>query len=256
MNFRLVFDRLFFRNKVWRQLTLQWHITDLCNLRCRHCYQETQDKRNPDFESLVDVLNQYIILLDRLKKTCNRKVKGHINITGGEPFIRDDFLALLNLIKKKRLSFSILTNGSLIDKATAKYLKVLSPRFIQVSMDGNKDTNDAIRGSGNFEKTAEALRLLSSNGLITVVSFTANRENYKHFPEVARKCRELGVNHLWSDRFIPSGRGEEVADMLLSPDETLAFFQLMYSSRSIEKKQSRITMHRAIKFQVSGEAVY
>ena len=260
MRFPKFFDQSFLRKKESNHLTLQWHITDLCNLRCKHCYQDSGNRNNPDFEFLTTVLEQYLTLLVRLEREKRTKVHGHINITGGEPFIRDDFLALLLQIKRLKISFAILTNGSLVNIPTARYLKSLAPKYVQVSMEGTRKTHDSIRGQGNFEKTIKALKILTSQGLTTLVSFTAHKGNYKDFPEVAKICKGLGVDHLWADRLIPSGKGKELAELTLSQEETFTFFQLMHSSRSSKtffgNPKKNIAMHRALQFQVSKETIY
>ena len=260
MKFPKFFDHSFLQKKELNYLTLQWHITDLCNLRCNHCYQESENRANPDFEFLTTVLEQYLTLLVRLERERRIKVRGHINITGGEPLIRDDFLALLLQIKRLKISFAILTNGSLINNPTARYLKSLAPKYVQVSMEGMRKTHDSIRGQGNFEKTTKALKILTSQGLTTLVSFTAHKGNYKDFPEVAEICKELGVDHLWADRLIPLGKGKELAKLILTREETFAFFQLMHSSRSTKtfwgNPKKSIVMHRALQFQVSKETIY
>ena len=65
----------------------------------------------------------------------SRSVRGHVTVTGGEPFVRRDFLDLLSVFRenRKHFSFAILTNGSLIDAPLARRLRELGPAFVQVS---------------------------------------------------------------------------------------------------------------------------
>ena len=90
------------------------------------------------------------------------RAKGHLTVTGGEPFIRGDFLDLLQAFADNRslFTFAILTNGSLIEQATASRLKKLKPSFVQVSMEGGQPTHDRIRGPGSFDQTVSAIRRL------------------------------------------------------------------------------------------------
>lgn len=65
---------------------IQWHITERCNLRCKHCYQDNSYINNElDFNSLCNILDSYI------KTLKIWKIRGSISITGGEPLIREDF---------------------------------------------------------------------------------------------------------------------------------------------------------------------
>ena len=83
-------------------------------------------------------------------------MKGHINITGGEPLCNPHLFKILDLIKQDDdlISFSILTNGTLITEEIAKKIKSYNPYYVQVSLEGGKKTNDYIRGKGTSKKIA------------------------------------------------------------------------------------------------------
>ena len=79
-------------------LLLQWHITERCNLRCAHCYQEGYAGIELPFEDLLAIMEQYKDLLSLWRsRRKNRPVRGHITVTGGEPFVRTDFFDLLDV---------------------------------------------------------------------------------------------------------------------------------------------------------------
>jgi len=66
----------------------QWHITNLCNLRCKHCYQmDFSRKDDLDIFTLIKIAK---IISDSLSDKFIS-----INITGGEPFFRKDLFDLL-----------------------------------------------------------------------------------------------------------------------------------------------------------------
>jgi radical SAM protein with 4Fe4S-binding SPASM domain len=243
-----------------RSLLLQWHITERCNLRCSHCYQEGYSGAELSFDEILGVLRQYIELLKSWKG--GKRTFGHITVSGGEPFVREDFFDILEAFRsrKKDLSFSILTNGSLIDSATAKSLKVLEPRFVQVSLEGSEATHDSIRGPGSYARTLSAIRHLKSEGLRTLISFTAHRANYREFGSVVDAGRRLKADRVWADRLIPSGAGSGMRSMALTPEETREFFGVMKRSsrRSIldPLKRTEVAMQRALQFLFSGERPY
>jgi radical SAM protein with 4Fe4S-binding SPASM domain len=240
-----------------KRLLLQWHITDKCNLRCSHCYQADYKESGLEFQQLLGILDQYEILLSALGGN-GTKVHAQINITGGEPFVRNDFLQLLQEIRKRGIPFAILTNGTLIDRETARFLKALSPRFIQLSLEGTQTRHDAIRGSGNYASVMATLKLLKKTGLRSMVSFTAHRDNFREFPAVADQCRLCGVSRLWSDRLIPLGAADGSDMETLSPQETNHFFTLMAAKSGKDgfTRKAGISMHRALQFLVAGEGSY
>ncbi|MEW6585572.1 MAG: radical SAM protein, partial [Nitrospirota bacterium] len=242
---------------------LQWHITERCNRRCAHCYQEGAASDELQFHDLLKVIEQFKDLLSRFNFSVTRhsSARGQINITGGEPFIREDFLDLLEVFHSNRdlFSFAIFTNGSYIDEAMAIRLRKLHPVFVQVSMEGAKETNDSIRGPGAYDQTVVALRHLTKQKVPTLISFTAHKKNYREFAEVARLGRELGVRRVWSDRLIPWGTGTVLRDDVLSPAETREFFEIMYRAHN-EAMQAfsgtEVAMHRALQFLVGGGKAY
>ncbi len=227
-------------------LLLQWHITERCNLRCAHCYQDSFSGDEPGFEGLMAILDQFKSMLaswnnpddndnpdgdgngaddadahsyEHERKCVNGQrnekgkgsenelsaIRGHITVTGGEPFIRTDFMELLRVFAshKDLFSFAVLTNGSCIDKATARRLGELKPSFVQVSMEGGRETHDRIRGFGSFERAVSGVRRLVREGVRTYISFTAHRDNYREFPIVAETARRLKADRVWADRYIP-----------------------------------------------------
>ena len=70
-------------------LLLQWHVTERCNLRCAHCYQSTYSGQELQFQDLLRVLGQFKDLLNLWRRQPGQHpVRGHITVTGGEPFVR------------------------------------------------------------------------------------------------------------------------------------------------------------------------
>jgi len=246
-----------------RRLLLQWHITERCNLRCSHCYQESYSGKELGLEDLLELMAQFKDLLKfwRHAENCQR-IGGHITVTGGEPFVRQDFLALLEVFSanSKHFSFAILTNGSSIDSAMARELRKLGPRFVQVSIEGAQATHDKIRGEGNFEQTVSALKHLVRERIRTFISFTAHRGNFHEFAEVARLGRRLRVSSVWADRLIPWGTGSAMKELVLTPDETQEFFEIMKRARKkatlFRNGRTEVAMHRALQFLVGGGQPY
>ncbi len=186
--------------------------------------------------------------------------RGHITVTGGEPFLYDRFLDLLAVFSRSRklFSFAILTNGSCMDSALAKELKRLCPAFVQVSLEGTPETHDRIRGIGNYSQTIKAIKLLVAQGIRTYISFTAHQGNYQEFTRVAQVGRRLGVARVWADRLIPHHARQE--EQILRSDEHRSLLRLMDKERRkvrwFGKQRTEIAMHRALQFLVAGGQPY
>ncbi len=241
---------------------IQWHITDRCNLRCRHCYQTDAPAPAPTFDDLCRTLDQITVFLNAPRADGAAPVRGHVTLTGGEPFIREDFLRLLALmpLHRQRFSFAILTNGTLINQKTARYLRDAGPAFVQVSLEGTPKTHDRIRGNGSFEQTVRGVKALKKAGVRTIIAFTAHQDNFMEFAEVARIARKLKADRVWADRLVPFGRGAAYADKVLTPEHTRRFFRVMKQARNDLARSWRgrteVAMHRALQFLSAGTPSY
>lgn len=213
------------------RFTIQWHITERCNCRCRHCYQE-ENRAEASASEIDEIRRQAEEFLARRP--------GILTITGGEPLLHPGFYTLL---EKLDCPFGVLSNGTLIDRQTAGRLAQLKPRFVQVSIEGREKIHDDIRGAGTFARAVEGIANLVQAGLRVLISFTAHRDNYRDLPYVARLGRKLQVDKVWVDRLIPAGAGVELGS--LSPLETRDLFMMM--------NKSRVSLDRALQFLAGGQ---
>lgn len=188
-------------------------------------------------------------------------MKGHINITGGEPLCNPHLFNILDLIKKDEdlISFSLLTNGTLITEEIAKKIKKYNPSYVQVSLEGGKRTNNYIRGKGTYNQIAKGITNLRNQDIFTSISFTATKLNYKEFPKVVKYARKYDVNNVWSDRYIPLG-GSIDKDLALNYEQTREYLRIMNKERNKLKKvknnNTTISMYRALQFQMTNDFAY
>ena len=238
-----------------KRFVLQWHLSEICNLKCLHCYQETHCPITLEYEKLVNIYQQFKELLHELK------MPGHINLTGGEPLMCPYIFKILDLIKENQdlITFSILTNGTLITEELARKIKSYNPYYVQVSLEGGKKTNDFIRGKKTYEQIAKGITNLKKNDIYTSISFTATNLNFREFPQVVKYARKYHVDNIWSDRYIPLG-GSEDKKLALNYEETREYLELMQSEREKLKKirnnKTSISMYRALQFQMTDDFAY
>ena len=231
---------------------LQWHLSEMCNLKCLHCYQEKHEPMQLKYQELLTILDQYRELLKKIKK------KGHINLTGGEPLCCPFFFKILEEFKKDKdlYTFSILTNGTLITDDIAKKISKYHPEYVQISLEGGKRTNDYIRGKTVYKKVSKAIKNLKEYNIFVSLSFTATKINYKEFPQVVRFAEKHHVDNVWSDRFIPLGLTK---NLQLSKDETREYLKLMAKERrrlKLKNSKTNIAMYRALQFQMTNDYPY
>lgn len=236
---------------------LQWHITNACNLRCKHCYQEDLKIEQATVTDCDRVVMQFEQLLDYLNNEGGKTVKGHLSVTGGEPMCHPHFFDIIDkIVSNEKMSYSVLTNGSYIDNNVISYFQKHPPLFVQLSLDGVEATHDNLRGEGDFARTCEVASRLTRAGIRTMLSFTAHKQNYREFGEVANIARKLGVAKVWTDRMIPYGNAKDL--MLMSPEDTLEYVKII--RRTIRDKKyhrciTKVDANRALQF-FAGGSVY
>lgn len=242
------------------RILFQWHITDRCNLHCSHCYQDTSPAADPSLEQLLIILEQFKSFIVHCRESrVGLAFRAHVTLTGGEPFLREDFLLLLERVAGERqiFSFAVLTNGTLLSPDMVHSLGQLRPSFVQVSIDGSQDTHDSIRGAGSHERAVAGIKLLVCAKIPTYISFTAHRGNYHDFPQVAQLGRRLGVARVWADRMVPCATGGQAAELLLTPDETCEFVGIMERERRrFRLLRSPVVLHRSLQFTADGALPY
>ncbi|MGQ9680080.1 MAG: radical SAM protein [Candidatus Bathyarchaeia archaeon] len=207
-----------------------WNFTNACNLSCKHCYQRA-DKPTADELSTAEA-KAIIDQLDDLNVSS-------IAFSGGEPMIREDFFEVARYASGKGLYVSVATNGTMLTEKNVERLKKSGVSYVEVSLDGARpDTHDSFRGiEGAFNRTVEGIRNAVKAGLFTGIATTSTRENLYEIPEIFELTKRLGIGRLIVFNFIPTGRGEEIVDIDLSPEQRESLLKYLYkelSSGSIE----------------------
>lgn len=204
---------------------LQWHITNKCNLKCKHCYQESHNNRNEmSFESLKLIFDNYCSLLE------SYDMLPEVSLTGGEPLSSKHFFDLVKYIKDKRPDtvLHILTNGTLITQDTVNKFIKYGIKSVQISLDGHdSSTHDLIRGVGSFQKALNAIKLLQKSDIWVSVHCVFLRENIESIEEYFKLCDQLGVRVTFS-RYVPIGTGYSNNLDLLQPNEIKELYEKVY----------------------------
>jgi MoaA/NifB/PqqE/SkfB family radical SAM enzyme len=117
-----------------------------------------------------------------------------LNVTGGEPFLRDDLGEILDVLKKKAKRVVISTNGFL----TKKTLEVMASHRdvgVRISFDGIGETHDKIRGVPRAHARAlDTLKELKTLGIHDLgMAVTISDQNAKDLVPLYRLACENGV---------------------------------------------------------------
>ncbi len=187
------------------------------NIKCTHCGDIIPFKTEC---SLCDVLLSVVYecedchnelthkeCLNLIDQLTAMKVF-QVNIGGGEPFMREDFLDLLSYSHEKGQVTCVSTNGTMVDHSLAKRLSSLKRLYLQVSLDGaTADINDDIRGKGTYKKILDAMDCLVTESVPFSINTVLTRTNFSQL-ETLRKMASEYHAELRVSRFRPSGRGK------------------------------------------------
>ncbi len=188
-------------------VNVTWEISLRCNLRCVHCLSDSGPVSTDELTH-----NECMRVIDQLKALNVFQV----NIGGGEPFMRDDFLDLLAYCHEKGIVTCVSTNGTMVDQDMAKRLSALKMIYLQVSLDGaTADVNDIIRGKGTYDRVLCAMDTLAKQGVQFSINTVLTRTNFSQLDALRAIGKEYGAE-LRVSRFRPSGRGK-VSKAFLGP---------------------------------------
>jgi len=190
-----------------------WNVGQRCNLKCVHCYSQSQD-RSYSGELSTEEGKALIEDLARFGSPV-------ILFSGGEPLLRPDLLPLAQLAMDRGVRAVISTNGTLISKEMAGALKRIGLSYVGVSLDGMRETNDRFRGvEGAFDAALKGMRNCREAGIKVGLRFTINRRNVRDIPEIFDLLEKEDIPRVCFYHLVYAGRGSQLVKEGLEHRET------------------------------------
>ena len=200
----------------------QWHITDECDQRCRHCYIFSEDNniclKQMKYEEMETVVLSCMDMCERLERTP------YFYITGGDPILHKDFWKLCELLKKHDITFGILGNPFHLTDEICKRLYEYGCRKYQLSLDGMRETHDRFRKPGSFDITVEKIECIKKAGMYCAVMSTVSCANKEEFPDMIDLVVDKNVDVFAFGRYCPTS-GQKAEEYHISPLEYKAFLE-------------------------------
>ncbi len=205
------------------KFSMQWHITDRCDQRCKHCYiYEGKDKEC----SLELGLNTLECILDNFIECCDKLDRdSFLVITGGDPLLYARIWEFLQLLKNRNLKFALLGNPFHLNYKVIRSLEELGCVNFQMSLDGLRDTHDFIRKPGSFDATLDALKYFEGSQINTAIMTTVSKTNIEEIPDLVDIVVKYRVNNFAFARYCPSS---DDLDLMVSPEEYRNFLDKMW----------------------------
>lgn len=206
------------------------YITEVCQLRCSHCYMGER----------LDLAR--VMPLEKVRKTLAlwRQMGGSkLTLLGGEPTTHPQFRECVQAAYELGYEKVIITTNGL-GPARRTFLN-LDPslfNYIQISLDGgSKETHDRVRGPGTFKYAVETSKTLAAAGYDVRFICTVSKNNVADCLDLIALADEIGVTlvkyHVFST--IGTGKGDEGA--ALTPVEWVEFCDALKQQQGRSKCQ-------------------
>jgi radical SAM protein with 4Fe4S-binding SPASM domain len=195
-----------------RPFILELELTRRCNLHCVHCYAEAEDRAFDDELSLAEI--------ERVLDQGRELGISELSLTGGEVFMRPDFLAVVDAGLERGFPVRFVTNATLLDSTLLDGLAARPIKLITVSLDAvSPEAHERIRGRGSHAPALDAIERLRAAGFRLSVITAFSTFNLDDFDALFAFCVERRID--WQVQ-LTSAKGRCRKGITLSPDQYYA----------------------------------
>ncbi len=213
----------YFRTTVdhpYRKALIQ--IAEPCNMGCAHCFVAATKRGN--YMSLKLIEEQLIPQLAAARVT-------RITITGGEPFMHRDLIAICRAFRDANMSVGVCTNGTMCTDEMIRDLIEVGAHM-NVSLDGfaEESHSEFRRLEGCFAETIDTIRRFARAGILQGLLCTPNNlAEDEEYRELVNFAKEQGATYVLMNPLGSMGRGasKKAQEKLRSPDDTMRLIQEM-----------------------------
>ncbi len=213
---------------------IAWELTNACNLACIHCRASAIKEPTPD-ELSTDEAKHFVDELVEYKPI--------IILTGGEPLLRADVYEIAKYATGRGLRVVLATNGTLLTPDIARRLKEVGIQRVSISIDGaNVQTHDTFRGEpGAFDAALRAIEIVKKEGMSFQINTTITKRNLDEIPRIYDLALELKASALHIFLLVPTGRGEDIVEDEIPPDEYERVLNWFYDRSKDKRLQLKAT---------------
>ena len=189
-----------------RRPVVVWNTSRTCNLKCVHCYTDSEAKK---YEGELSTQEGKMLIDDLAKFQIPALL-----FSGGEPLMRKDLFGLVEHAVSLGIRPTLSTNGTLITRDVAQRIKDLGFTYVGISLDGIGEINDAFRGhKGAFAKSMEGFRNCRAVEQRVGLRLTLTRHNYRDLHNIFDFIEAEGIDRACFYHLVYSGRGKESDDL-------------------------------------------
>lgn len=170
-------------------LSVSFEVTMRCNLRCQHCYVPLAQRRAVQADELS---------LPEIQRIFGEMAQAGtlwLLLTGGEPFLRPDFLQIYDLAKRYGFIITVFTNATLITEEIADHLSEYRPFAVEVSLYGaTEQTYEKVTGvKGSYKRCMQGIERLMARKLPLSLKSVLMTLNQDEILQMKRFTEDLGM---------------------------------------------------------------
>ncbi|WP_315326862.1 radical SAM/SPASM domain-containing protein [Treponema socranskii] len=202
----------------------QWHITDECDQRCKHCYIFAEG--HPALVTMNRVRIEHVFF--NALEFCQKFDRlPYFYITGGDPILHPHFWFLLSLMKEHDIPFTLMGNPFHLTDEVCRKMRDYGCDKYQMSIDGMEHTHDWFRKPGSFNATLEKIKVINDAGITSVIMTTVSGTNIDEIPAVIDAVVRAEAQVYAFARYVPTsdGKGNEKSDWYIAPERYRDFLE-------------------------------
>ncbi|WP_094604015.1 Putative mycofactocin radical SAM maturase MftC [Sporomusa silvacetica DSM 10669] len=207
-----------------------WNSTRTCNLKCRHCYMDSDSKKYQG-ELTTNEAKQFIDDLAEFRVPV-------LLFSGGEPLIRTDFFELAAYAAAKGIRPTLSTNGTLITPEVARKIKEIGVGYVGISLDGLREVNDKFRGKeGAFQAAMQGIQNCVAAGQRVGLRFTINHHNLQELNNIFDFIETEKIDRVCFYHLVYSGRGNlMMGEDITNAESRQAMDIIIHRTRDFEER--------------------
>ncbi|MCI8621927.1 MAG: radical SAM protein [Clostridia bacterium] len=199
-------------------IDLFWECTLSCNAKCKHCGSSAEKKKYEGELTTEEIENAF----KQISEDMNANLI-LINVTGGEPLVRQDLCEVMEYATKELgFHWGMTTNGNLLNDENIAKLKKANMETISISIDGLEKTHDNFRGVlGSYKTIIDNIKKLKNANYVKHIQVTTvvNKTNIEELEELYKIMLDLNLDSWRLASMDPIGRAKENNDLLLDGKE-------------------------------------
>lgn len=198
------------KNKVEKPRLIAFEVTRKCRFNCSYCRANAGDGDKDELTT-----EQCKKILSSFARFC----KPLIILTGGEPMERSDIYKIIRYGRGRKLRMVMATCGYLINEKSIAKLKEAGVSALSLALDGSSaETHDKFRQApGAFDAVIRAADITRQAGMRFQINTTITKINIDEVAGIIELAKRLGAYCFNAFIFVPTGRGEKIADKVLDP---------------------------------------